>query len=188
VGGLRGQQLLPPPITFKRNRDGIHIVLDKSWLELAKYYFVSVRLPLPRDAATQNAVLMLLTSTYSLKRCGDFPWRFLPARRRRKFCRSIGINHRTRNATLRNVIFSAGEWFKNQHMELEWIEHDKKLISFCIRKPSDVRTSFWIREMEREDGCLTDIEEDLADDDLTEQRRQPWRKQRRETAMTDSGL
>jgi hypothetical protein len=106
-GGTRGVHELPPPIEVQVAGGRVKVRIADAWLALNDDYFEKVPLPLPRQAATQNLVLMMMVSR-------DQGPEFVHQRPQRSFCRKLGLNHRRRNQVLARAMEQAEAWFQ-QH-------------------------------------------------------------------------
>ena len=91
--------MLPPPIERLR-LSPIAIVVAEAWLEQSKFE-TKVDLPLPLRAAVQNLVLAILANQKA-------------KRSLRAWCRTAGLNHKTRNMQLSRVVAQVSKWFE-QH-------------------------------------------------------------------------
>jgi hypothetical protein len=133
---LRGQgkvkRTLPPPIkSIERSSNELTIGLDKVWREMSGFYFVPAPLPLPKGAAPQNLVLWLLTA---IPRETTEVGRITQDKTMRQICRTIGVNHTTRNAILKRAIGTAVKWFCDHGSVLVYkIDNDR--IGFLIEDP-----------------------------------------------------
>jgi hypothetical protein len=96
-------KLLPPPINRLRFQP-LRITVAEAWYEISKYE-ARVDLPLPLRAATQNLVLALIANPHA-------------KRTSRSWCRSIGLNHGTRNGQLDKIMWTMASWFERHHDEL----------------------------------------------------------------------
>ena len=103
---------LPPPITAVE-RDAVTV--HQLWLELAKSYWVEIPLPLPLQAADQNAVLLLLTSAKRPPQRAhpdDDRTVVYPQRRQSPFARKIGLSTKNRRARLAACLNRVAYWFE----------------------------------------------------------------------------
>ena len=103
------KKTFPPVIKmFRRMYGGVRLGIDKLWLdEMTSKYVAKVYLPLPNNAAAQNAILALLAFSTNRE----------PVRLRR-FCRKIGLNHSTRTTVLRRVLEIAQVYFNKIGLSL----------------------------------------------------------------------
>ena len=126
------RRILPPPIQFDEDADGLHVKIDATWYELfGKQYSVKVPLPLPLAAAQQNLILWLLTAV--AKALPDDPHTSLTQRKsKRQLCRIIGVNHGTRNAVLKTTIAAAARWFEEHYGTIHPV-NDEDGIAFVIK-------------------------------------------------------
>jgi hypothetical protein len=127
---------LPPPLksfAFAERGGRVELKLDPAWRELqCGGYIQKVPLPLPRTAAAQNVVLLLLVSAVNDTSSDGAEITF--RRKLRRFCHALGLDHRRRNRVLEHALASACAWFKQQGGELEPVTKDGKII-FIMQRP-----------------------------------------------------
>lgn len=139
---------LPPPITINsaRNRP-LRISINREWIELSQSYFAKIPIPLPRDAAAQNLVVVILTSRQWR---GDYGELQTHPRKVRPLCRKIGLEHNNRASKLRRTIASAQQWFKMHAGELTcvWPEGSNELRFIIFKEPLTKRKNAPVRHIE----------------------------------------
>jgi hypothetical protein len=119
--GGNAPRLLPPPIS---KVEGSVIKLHQDWVNDHAKYRIKVFLSLPRTASAQNVVLCALASAAT--GCEGATYR----RRLRRFCRKIGVEHRTRNRILKKAFEDAGEYFERNGWVFVPITEDDRIWFF----------------------------------------------------------
>ncbi len=119
--GISGQRLvLPPPISRVHRSPGrLRIRLSPEWFDLGAKYYVRVPTKLPTRAPLQNLILWLLTAPNNDPDPKIGGGRLTQHKTRRQLCRTIGVNHGTRNEVLASTIDAATSWFEQQGGRLE---------------------------------------------------------------------
>ena len=130
--GKNVDKTLPPPLSaVKLGKPEITISISESWYKKHKSrkrvgYQARVLLPLPMSGPAQNVVLTTLTSKE-----GGQP------RRRRRYCRTIGINHGTRGRVLENSLGAAIDYYSRMGGALKY-QLDGKFIRFGVAPPKSI--------------------------------------------------
>jgi hypothetical protein len=127
--GKNVDKTLPPPFrAVKLGRPQIRISISETWYKKHKRrkrygYRERVLLPLPMSAPAQNVVLTTLVSKDGSQK-----------RRRRRYCRKIGVNHAARGRVLQHALATAIAYYSRTGGALKH-ESDGKFIRFGVAKP-----------------------------------------------------
>jgi hypothetical protein len=127
------RRVLKPLIRpLERSPGRLHIKLNPEWLALTEDgYWVELPLALPNCAAQQNLILWLRTAkTYESEGV-----KLTKRESRRDLCRTIGVNHESRNTILGRTIKVVSEWFEQHRGSIDADVKDDGLITFAIEYP-----------------------------------------------------
>jgi len=132
----KGKRALPPPIVTVDKSKEIQIEVSLDWIAISQRYFARVPLPLPREAAAQCLVLLLL-AFYSLP--GELGEAVTFNRRIRQLHHKLGLEHSDRNLSLQRALDTAREWFATQSTELSWRWLKNNKIGFALRRSLKIK-------------------------------------------------
>ena len=146
---------LPPPVTdAERRGNRLIVTLHPDWLQIAcaKGYYAWLPLPLPAAAATQNLILVILTSElqdgFPAAAEGDLEYYFdtaAPLTRpmdRWWLTRKMGLIHKQRNRVLDHAVVVAARWFAENRGKLKRVSGaddddamPSRQVAFRLRTP-----------------------------------------------------
>jgi hypothetical protein len=127
-------KILTPPIKILKSRTGVHLKIDDDWMVLSNKFFVKVVHPLPTKAPLQNLILWAMTTISGVDE-GTF--RLTQPKTQRQLCRTIGLNHTSRNRVLGRLITEAASWFAKHGGIFTQPARTNKVIKFGKVVPAD---------------------------------------------------
>ena len=192
------KQTMPPPIEVTCSEgSSFTVTVSVAWRDLGKKktgYFKQVPLPLPRNAATQNLVLSLLTCvSKEFDSDGEIMSR-TSARNKVNLYRKIGLTHSTSCRAFSRACDETDGWLRKHGGALEfWRCTKDKNVRFVIKNPNVKRSKEQVKkqdETEFEESERIDREFDQPermggrrDYDRTKRMGRPLRKDQQEEAM-----
>jgi hypothetical protein len=177
----RIKRLSPPLLACSMLPQGrVTLELHADWFALHGYrFYEKLPLPLPRDAGGQNLVL---TTMVSIRREGEYKTIAKP-RRKRRFCRALGINHGRRNQVLAHALASAEAWYLQHNGKLIMVERDGQ-VNFVIERPRRKLPQPVAKAEPIVEAVVTPVRRRLAMQPPTEaaRQRQEWEQERKRRA------